>query len=78
MQLQGTLPALSHVIQAGIHKISLYLDKTQSLPVHIVAMVLNPSIRYEWFDQISPSEGAKAQAIVKQHMLCCLEEQQSE
>ncbi|KEP45954.1 hAT family dimerization protein [Rhizoctonia solani 123E] len=68
-QLRGTLPALSHAILAGIKKIDIYLDKTRSSPVHIVAMALNPSIRYEWFDRISPSEGEKARAIVKQHVM---------
>ncbi|EUC54341.1 hAT family dimerization protein, partial [Rhizoctonia solani AG-3 Rhs1AP] len=69
---------LTHAILAGIKKIDIYLDKTRSSPVHIVAMALNPSIRYDWFDRISPSEGEKARAIVKQHMLRCLEEQQEE
>ncbi|EUC54139.1 hAT family dimerization protein, partial [Rhizoctonia solani AG-3 Rhs1AP] len=77
-RLQATLPALSYAIFAGIKKLNAYLDKTRSSPVHIVAMALNPSIRYEWFDRISPSEGEKARATVKQYMLCCLEEQQKE
>ncbi|KEP45349.1 hAT family dimerization protein [Rhizoctonia solani 123E] len=77
-RLQATLPALSYAIFAGIKKLNAYLDKTRSSPVHIVAMALNPSIRYEWFDRISPSEGEKARATVKQYMLRCLEEQQKE
>ncbi|KAG8728979.1 hypothetical protein FRC11_009773, partial [Ceratobasidium sp. 423] len=77
-QLQEMLPALSHALEVGIRKINVYLDKTHSSPVHIIAMALNPSIQYEWFDQIGPSEGEKARVIVKQHMLCCLEEQQNE
>jgi hypothetical protein len=67
-QLQDTLPVLSNALDAGIKKINVYLDKTRSSPVHIVAMALNPSIRYEWFDRISPSEGQKARVIVKQHV----------
>ncbi|CUA78313.1 hypothetical protein RSOLAG22IIIB_06998 [Rhizoctonia solani] len=48
-------------------------------PVHIIAMALNPSIRYEWFDQhCSPEEALNARVVVKQHMLRCLEEQQKE
>ncbi|CAE6420407.1 unnamed protein product [Rhizoctonia solani] len=47
--------------------------------VHIVAMALNPSIRYEWFDQnCSPEEALNARVVFKQHMLHCLEEQQKE
>ncbi|EUC65415.1 hAT family dimerization protein, partial [Rhizoctonia solani AG-3 Rhs1AP] len=77
-QLRATLPALSYAILAGIKKLNLYLDKTRSSPVHIVAMALNPSIRYEWFDRIGPSEGEKARTVVKQYMLRCLEDQQKE
>ncbi|KDN32985.1 hypothetical protein RSAG8_13926, partial [Rhizoctonia solani AG-8 WAC10335] len=78
-RLQSMLPALSGAIGAGIKKLRLYLDKTRSSPVHIVAMALNPSIRYEWFDQnCSPEEALNARVVFKQHMLHCLEEQQTE
>ncbi|KAG8716918.1 hypothetical protein FRC08_008542 [Ceratobasidium sp. 394] len=42
-------------------------------------MALNPAICYEWIDQNwSPEDATNARAVVKQHMLRCLEEQQSE
>ncbi|KEP46424.1 hypothetical protein V565_199570, partial [Rhizoctonia solani 123E] len=67
-QLQTALPTLSHAIGAGIKKIKLYLDKTRSSPVHIVAMALNPSIGYDWFDQnCSSEEASNARVVVKRH-----------
>jgi hypothetical protein len=74
-ELQVKLPALSHAIGAGVKKIELYLAKTRSSTAHIVAMALNPAIRYEWIDQNwSPEEASNARTVVKQHVrfLMCL------
>ncbi|KAG9126891.1 hypothetical protein FRC07_001502, partial [Ceratobasidium sp. 392] len=77
--LQAKLPALSHAIGAGIKKLEHYLVKTRSSPAYIVAMVLNPSIGYQWIDRNwTTNEALNARAIVKQHMRRCLEEQQRE
>jgi hypothetical protein len=68
-QLQSTLPALSYAIGAGIKKLELYLAKTRSSPAHIVAMTLNPSMRYEWIDQNwSLEEALNACSVVKSHV----------
>ncbi|KAF8599130.1 hypothetical protein BDV93DRAFT_449854, partial [Ceratobasidium sp. AG-I] len=67
--LQSSLPALSHAIEAGIRKIEAYLVKTRSTPAYIVAMALNPSIRYEWIDQNwSSAEALNARKVVKAHV----------
>lgn len=67
--LQSKRPALSHAIGAGIRKLEAYLEKTRSSPAHIVAMALNPSIRYEWIDQNwTPDEALNAREVVKAHV----------
>ena len=67
--LQSKRPALSHAIGAGIAKLEAYLEKTRSSPAHIVAMALNPSMRYEWIDQNWTSDQAKnAREVVKAHV----------
>jgi hypothetical protein len=68
-ELQSKCPALSHAIGAGIKKLEVYLVKTRSSPAHIVAMALNPSIRYEWIDQNwTPDEAQNARDVVKSHV----------
>ncbi|QRV87057.1 hAT family dimerization protein [Ceratobasidium sp. AG-Ba] len=73
--LQIKRPALSHAIGAGIEKLETYLAKTRSSPAHIVAMALNPSIRYDWIDQNwSPMEASNAREVVKRHWLNAVNE----
>ncbi|KAG8725162.1 hypothetical protein FRC11_001907 [Ceratobasidium sp. 423] len=80
--LQTKLPALSDAIDASVKKIGAYIAKSRSNPAHIVAMVLNPSIQYDWIAQNTSSEEEaekevkNAQAVVKAYMLRYLEDQQ--
>jgi hypothetical protein len=68
-KLQESMPALSHAIGEGVAKLEEYLNKTRSSPAHVLAMALNPSIRYSWIEQHWSSEEAeKAKALVEEHV----------
>ncbi|KAG9093931.1 hypothetical protein FS749_013461 [Ceratobasidium sp. UAMH 11750] len=69
-QLCIAVPELSHAVTCGISKIQGYVSRTQSAPVHPLAMAINPVFKLDWIRQHwSPSEAARAEGIVKAEML---------
>jgi hypothetical protein len=72
-KLQGPMPALSHAIGEGVGKLEEYLNRTRSSPAHVLAMALNPSIRYSWIEQHwSPEEAENAKELVEKHVSLCV------
>ena len=47
-QLSVAIPELSHAITHGILKIQEYVNRTQNVQVHSLAMVVNPSFKLKW------------------------------
>ncbi|KAF8751055.1 hAT family C-terminal dimerization region [Rhizoctonia solani] len=73
-QVGAQLGAFEHAIECGIAKIQEYIAKSRSSPIHIVAMVLNPCIKYTWIDSHWTEEEKRlAREIVKGFMLKYLE-----
>ncbi|KAG8723844.1 hypothetical protein FRC09_001546 [Ceratobasidium sp. 395] len=63
-------PALGFAIGAGIQKIKKYINKSRTSPIHILAMCLNPSVKYGYIDKHwAQDERNYARMIVKQNML---------
>ncbi|KAG8690341.1 hypothetical protein FRC11_012289 [Ceratobasidium sp. 423] len=73
-QVGTQLCAFGYAIECGIAKIQEYITKSRSSPIHIVAMVLNPCLKYTWIDS-HWTEGEKrhAREVVKHFMLQHLE-----
>lgn len=72
-KLRAAMPALSYSIGAGVTKIEEYLDKAKSSPAYVLAMALNPSIRYSWIEQNwSLDDAKKAKELVKKHVSYCV------
>ncbi|KZP07599.1 hypothetical protein FIBSPDRAFT_707160, partial [Athelia psychrophila] len=46
--LKFELPKLGHAIEAARVKLDEYMEKTRKTPMHVFAMVLNPTIKFEW------------------------------
>ncbi|KAF8714530.1 hAT family C-terminal dimerization region, partial [Rhizoctonia solani] len=73
-QVGAQLGAFEHAIECGIAKIQEYIAKSRSSPIHIVAMVLNPCIKYTWINSHwTEEEKQLAREIVKGFMLKYLE-----
>ncbi|KAG8698826.1 hypothetical protein FRC11_014137, partial [Ceratobasidium sp. 423] len=45
------LPELCYAIEHGIDKISGCVAKARDLPVYVLAMAVNPSLKFEWIDE---------------------------
>ncbi|CAE6430174.1 unnamed protein product [Rhizoctonia solani] len=64
--------ALSYAIKAAMDKIEAYMEKSRTSPIHILAMFLNPCIKYTFIDRsLSWSEEAKenAREVIKDFVL---------
>ena len=49
--LHTRIPERQHLITAGINKIHEYVAGTQEAAFHTLAMVANPSLKFEWINQ---------------------------
>ncbi|KAB5589421.1 AC9 transposase [Ceratobasidium theobromae] len=59
-------PALAFAIEAAIEKIREYMLKARSSPIHILAMFLNPCVKYKFIDSNwSAEEQLHARNVVK-------------
>ncbi|GAB1520557.1 hypothetical protein RhiTH_003636 [Rhizoctonia solani] len=73
-QVGKCLGPYAYAVECGIAKIEEYVTRSQSLPIHIVAMVLNPCLKYTWIDaQWTPNKKKFARETVKRFMLQHLE-----
>ncbi|EUC58850.1 HAT family dimerization protein, partial [Rhizoctonia solani AG-3 Rhs1AP] len=69
-KLAVSIPELSHAISCGIDKLQEYLDLARNVPVHTLAMFLNPVIKLTWFqDNWSQSVEAEAEDMIISEML---------
>ncbi|EUC67677.1 hAT family dimerization protein [Rhizoctonia solani AG-3 Rhs1AP] len=58
--------ALSYAIKAAMGKIELYMEKSRTSPIHIIAMFMNPGIKYTLIDRIgSEDDKEDARKVVK-------------
>ncbi|QRW13009.1 AC9 transposase [Ceratobasidium sp. AG-Ba] len=65
-QLCGVIPELSHLISSGISKLQEYVTRTQDVPVHLLSMFVNPSLKLDWIrDNWTPPQAAAAEAAVR-------------
>lgn len=72
-------PALAFAIQAAIKKFEDYLRKSQSSPIHVIAMFLNPCVKYNWIDEnLSEADQLNARAVVKRFIIMYLEAEENE
>ncbi|KAF8689423.1 Encoded by, partial [Rhizoctonia solani] len=68
--LRERIPKLQCPITAGINKIREYVGRTQEATIHTLAMVVNPSLKFEWINQHwSPFHREQAYKAVKAKML---------
>ncbi|CCO37840.1 hypothetical protein BN14_12000 [Rhizoctonia solani AG-1 IB] len=44
-------PELQFAILCAIRKLEDYVDRARDLPVYALAMAVNPSIKFKWFDE---------------------------
>ncbi|QRV84391.1 hAT family dimerization protein [Ceratobasidium sp. AG-Ba] len=66
-QLCGVIPELSHLISSGISKLQEYVTRTQDVPVHLLSMFVNPSLKLDWIrDNWTPPQAAAAEAAVRE------------
>lgn len=66
-QLCSRIPELSFAIQSGIDKLQEYVGRTRQASVHSLAMVVNPSLKFEWIDQHwATEEASQAREVVKE------------
>ncbi|CCO36123.1 Putative AC9 transposase [Rhizoctonia solani AG-1 IB] len=73
-QVGRRLGPYAYAIECGIAKIEDYVARSRSSPIHIVAMVLNPCLKYTWIDaRWTPNEKNFARETVKRFMLQHLE-----
>ncbi|EUC67723.1 AC9 transposase, putative, partial [Rhizoctonia solani AG-3 Rhs1AP] len=71
---QARFPALESAIGAAIGKLQEYKQKSRTSPIHVLAMVLNPSVKYSLIDKYWTEEERKnARVIVTQFMLAYAE-----
>ncbi|KEP52153.1 putative AC transposase [Rhizoctonia solani 123E] len=65
-QLGKRLGAFQYAIECGIARLQEYMAKSRTSPIHIVAMVLNPCLKYIWIDMHWTEEEKKyAREVVK-------------
>jgi uncharacterized protein YfaT (DUF1175 family) len=65
-QVGRRLGPYAYAIECGIAKIEDYVARSRSSPIHIVAMVLNPCLKYTWIDaRWTPNEKNFARETVK-------------
>ncbi|KAF8667727.1 Encoded by [Rhizoctonia solani] len=68
--LRERIPELQCPITAGINKICECVGRTQEATIHTLAMVVNPSLKFEWINQHwSPFHREQAYKAVKAKML---------
>lgn len=61
--------ALGFAIDAGVQKIKKYLEKSRASPIHILAMFLNPSVKYSYIDKHwTRSECDNSRVVVKRYV----------
>ncbi|CAE6403748.1 unnamed protein product [Rhizoctonia solani] len=71
--------ALSYAIKAAMEKIQLYMDKSRTSPIHIIAMFINPGIKYTLIDRIGSKEDKQdARKVVNRFMMKYAESQDQE
>ncbi|KAF5343710.1 hypothetical protein D9758_016511 [Tetrapyrgos nigripes] len=52
--MKGTLPQYASVIDAGIAKLHKYRDRADESDAYTLAMIVNPSIKLDWFKRFAP------------------------
>ncbi|QRV97805.1 hAT family dimerization protein [Ceratobasidium sp. AG-Ba] len=62
-------PALCSAIDAGIQKIEKYINKSRTSEIHILAMFLNPSVKYTYIDKHwTHEEQENARVVVMKYL----------
>lgn len=62
-------PALAFAIEAAITKLEDYVSMARSSDIHILAMFLNPCIRYHWIDKNwTEEQRINARTVVKSYV----------
>ncbi|KAG8749081.1 hypothetical protein FRC11_011606, partial [Ceratobasidium sp. 423] len=70
LDLSKKLPKLATAIGTGIAKIREYINRTQNARVHTLAMVINPALKFEWFNQYwAGYDRQQAYEIVRETMM---------
>lgn len=63
------LPAFAYAIEAGISKLEDYVATARSSEIHILAMFLNPCVKYSWIDKNwAVKEKTEAREVVKRYV----------
>ncbi|KIM21426.1 hypothetical protein M408DRAFT_33590, partial [Serendipita vermifera MAFF 305830] len=64
-ELRQKLPRLMHAIYAGIKKLEKYREECRKSDLYILAMVLNPNVKFQWIKETwEPSEAEVAKSTI--------------
>ncbi|KAJ3557704.1 hypothetical protein NP233_g11674 [Leucocoprinus birnbaumii] len=67
-RLQLKFPAYRRVIEAGVAKLERYRDRTSAVPAYTLAILINPSMRLDWFRQNTPSRVDEVRELFIRHL----------
>ncbi|RDB20127.1 putative AC transposase [Hypsizygus marmoreus] len=49
--MKTELPSISHGIDAAVSKLEAYLSKTRNTRVYVLALIINPTIKFQWIEK---------------------------
>ncbi|KAF5354761.1 hypothetical protein D9756_005504 [Leucocoprinus leucothites] len=64
---QLKFPAYSMVIEAGLSKLSDYQDRIVDIPAYSLTILINPSMKLDWFKENMPTEIEQVQDLFIKH-----------